>query len=431
MGGKERFWPVLISAGTYMAVFFGTFIILAMLLSASALIPKELLKRNMLSSASVLKENDDYYYELEGITGSRIDRYADAILLNIAWHFDQAKPLSSVMEASYYYVEDMPESDNLKVSVENDLPANRQYMRYWHGSAFIVRLMHLFTDIKGMYVFHAILLIVLTALLVYRLAAGGYGYAGMAVVLSLIGVGAWFVPFSLEYIWMFSVMLVISLLCVRMTVKHKEKYIPLLLMVSGIVAGYLDFLTTETLTFTVPLLLILYIRTKERRMDASDVRLTAVSSATWLAGYSFMWSGKWLLAKCILKTDVSRYVTEHIVHRLDGDVYSYSKPVIIVSSLLRNIKCIFPFEYGMTGVVIIMILLPAAAYRLYVYGNIKAADRKKVIIYLAMAMIPYLRYAVLHNHSFRHNLFTYRAQMATILALMFIAGEFTKERVKK
>ena len=38
-------------------------------------------------------------------------------------------------------------------------------------------------------------------------------------------------------------------------------------------------------------------------------------------------------------------------------------------------------------------------------------------------IIPYIRYIVLHNHSYVHSFFTYRAQMATIIAVVLIVGE--------
>ena len=41
------------------------------------------------------------------------------------------------------------------------------------------------------------------------------------------------------------------------------------------------------------------------------------------------------------------------------------------------------------------------------------------ILLLIIAMMPYLRYLILANHSFRHYMFTYRLQIITIIAVVW------------
>ncbi len=357
--------------------------------------------------------------------GSRIDRYADAILLNIAYHFDGSRPLSSVMEASFYENIDYFETTNFYESMEKDLPANKQYMRYWHGSAAIVRLMHLFTDIRGMYIFQAVVIAVLLAVLVFLLVRNGYRYAALAVMVALTGVAIWFVPFSLEYTWMFVVMLAASAAAVMLTVRNKDVYVPVLFLASGVVACYLDFLTTETVTLTAPLLLILYIRMQKRRADRSDIVLAAGSAVSWLLGFSLMWVSKWMLAHMILQKDVAPYVTANIADKLDGDINGLPSLVVMAAALVRNVRVIFPLEYGTAGIMIVAAAVIAAIWRLYVYGGGRQADIRAVLIYLCVGTVPYIRYIVLHNHSYKHYFFTYRAQAATLLALMFILDKYS------
>ena len=43
----------------------------------------------------------------------------------------------------------------------------------------------------------------------------------------------------------------------------------------------------------------------------------------------------------------------------------------------------------------------------------------------ALGTVPFLRYLVLANHSFLHAFFTYRAQLATLLAAALILAERT------
>ena len=62
-------------------VFAGTFVLLLLLLLGAALIPKSAIRSNMEKSSELLCENIVFYNLQENINGSKIDRYADSILL--------------------------------------------------------------------------------------------------------------------------------------------------------------------------------------------------------------------------------------------------------------------------------------------------------------------------------------------------------------
>ena len=109
------------------------------LLVLSAMIPKEYIRDNMLRSAEYLYESELFGDVIEGIDGSRIDRYADSILLNIAYHYDNDNPIRSVMLSAYYFTPFHEENENLLIAVRDDMGMNRQYLRYWHGSIEIGR----------------------------------------------------------------------------------------------------------------------------------------------------------------------------------------------------------------------------------------------------------------------------------------------------
>ncbi len=68
------------------AAFAVSALVLAAALIIVALIPQESIYENMLSSAEYLCEGEQFKDAVEGINGSCIDRYADSILLGIAWH---------------------------------------------------------------------------------------------------------------------------------------------------------------------------------------------------------------------------------------------------------------------------------------------------------------------------------------------------------
>lgn len=78
----------------------------------------------------------------------------------------------------------------------------------------------------------------------------------------------------------------------------------------------------------------------------------------------------------------------------------------------------------MAGAIAGFLLVLAAAYAGYVY-HVKSFDTRRILLLAVTALIPYVRYLVLHNHSYIHFFFTYRAQVATIMAIVLIISELT------
>ncbi len=205
----------------YITVFICTVVLLTALLSLSALIPKKFINNNIKISSEYLCEGKLFGEVVSGIEGSKVDRYADSILLGIAYQYDSGHPLSSIMESSYYHDSFKNENDNLYIAVTQGKEANQQYMRYWHGSIAIVRPLLTVMNIRQIYIFNFIvmmlLLIVLTVLLVRNRAY----IAAIGIVAGFVGTSSWFVTFSLEYTWMYLLMLVMSIILVLMINKQK------------------------------------------------------------------------------------------------------------------------------------------------------------------------------------------------------------------
>ena len=62
----------------------------------------------------------------------------------------------------------------------------------------------------------------------------------------------------------------------------------------------------------------------------------------------------------------------------------------------------------------------------------KKFSMKMILLCLLLGMVPYLRYIVLENHSYIHYFFTYRAQLITVIALLYVTYEFgVKNLIKR
>ncbi len=415
----------------YLVVFLGTVILLTGLLVLVAMIPQSAIKQNVLESAEFLCEEELFGTVIEGVEGSKIDHYADSILLAIAWQYDGEHPVKSVMTSSYYYTEYQNENKNLLDAVTNDLESNQQYLRYWHGSNAIVRPLLLILNIQQIYLLNGIVMAVLIIWLLGMFFRRKEYLPALAVLMGLVMTAFWFVPLSLEYTWTYLLMLIVSIVGVKLARLKKWNCMGMLFLLSGVITNFLDFLTTETLTLLVPLLLILWVDMHENRSQRTSHLFSKSVKAVvaWTCGYAGMWVMKWMMASILLQKNVMLYVTGHVKERIGGDIgvglWSY-----VTNAVWRNVKCLFPFEYGNVGLLAGIAILFLASYVGYVHQKNKI-NKERILLYMAIGMIPYIRYMIFHNHSYLHCFFTYRAQMATIMGVVMIVAELTEWRWNK
>lgn len=419
---------VVSHAGKLILVFAVTFCILLALLVGSAMIPRQNIHEHMLESAEFMVERPVAYLVLDFARSSKIDYYADCITLSIANYFDEKHPLESAMWAHYYGDNSNVMNEYLLESVQNDLAPNQEYLRYWHGSAALMRILHLFWNIRTIYIFHIILFVILIGAIVWLLIKNGYKGEAIAFIISLIIVAVWFVPLCLEYTYTFLCMLIAAFIGTWLATNEKNNLIVPFFLVTGMTTAFFDFLTTETLTLLVPLLFICRIQ-DAKKTDSNLWAECLKCCIVWGIGYLGMWVLKWITASIVLKIDVMPYVTDHVAERINGIVVSYPLTGnMYTDALVKNLRSLFPFEYGICGAALVMVfvfivILPVLTGKVILRNNI---NKSNVFLYAALGLVPYIRYLVLCNHSFVHFFFTYRAQAASILAICLVIFELVE-----
>ena len=399
-------------------------VMLALLLGAAA-IPREAIRERLRTSAEYLAARPVFFLALPGVEGSRIDRYADSILLGIAWQYDREALLPSVMQSAYYYTPYQNENDNLLEAVERDLAANQQYLRYWHGSNALVRPLLTVLSLREIYLLGGLALGLLALALVLTLLRGRAFWAAGGVIAGMGAACFWWAPLSLEYTWVCLLCLGFSLLVLRCERRGRRDRLPGLFLLSGLATSFLDFLTCETLTLLIPLLLLVRLQSEDARANPRRAALGA--ALAWCCGYGGMWALKWLLASLVLGQNVLPYVTGHVEERVAGALPWVRPGAALPGAILLNLLCLFPIGWGGGGLLAGLALILGALYRGYVYRR-PGWNRSLTAVYCALGLVPYVRYLVLHNHSLLHCFFTYRAQMATVLAAALILEELTERR---
>ena len=412
----------------YTGIFFITAFILCSCLMAAASIPKSVIEHNTASSAEFLAADPAvFHYQVENAPASIRDQYADANLLNIAYYFDSAHPLNSIVWDYYYWGEDLTANESFLEAVKENPAPNKEYLRYWHGSLAIVRPLLVFLRVDQIYLMHSAILIVLLAVLLYLLLKNKYRMEAAALTISLVIVNVWFVPLCLEYYWMFLVMFLGSIAAVGLAVNGKYEYLGSLFLITGIIAAFLDFLTVEIITALIPLLLILSIRRREGQAD-SAWKTTVKWLILWGIGFVGMWTSKWALAAVYTGQDIIPYLKDNTLLHL-GLTSHISRPELILRGWLRNFFALAPFEYGIYGsialflFILFFIVIPVWKNKVRIRNKI---DWNCVRLYLVIGAMPYIRYMLLPSHSSHHYFFMHRAQAVTVLALCFAVRELVE-----
>ena len=441
MTEKIKETSALKTAVRVILTFIFTAAVCMVLLFITALIPKERI-------ADSVKESADYFYEQELFPciidkqfNTRQDNYADSILVNIMYHISAENPMHSLIKAAYYN----PEMENVNVSLyesmQEDKEPNVEYSRYWHGGMVLLRPLFVFTGIEGARMLLGIALFALTAAVSIILWKKKERLLSVCYILANLIVQVWVCAFCVEYITTFLIMNAVILILLFLFYKRRsreefEKNSMYLMAAAGVCTCFFDFLTTETITITVPLLIILILKFHADELEdmKSEIIHLVRHGIIWGASYGGMFLLKWLIAAVVLGKAAFLGALTSAGERIGGTVRLGNTNLDpeadglqrFVGALASNQGCLFPFReimstaqgmFAFGGIVFLCFCI------IYLFRG-KNFSPKFIALCMLLSCVPYVRYIVIANHAYIHYFFTYRAQIVTIIALLFCTIEF-------
>lgn len=418
----------------YGLTFLTTLLICMTLLFLSCRIPQTAIAQNCRKAAEYFQEKKAKPLLKEGRYATCIDNYADCVLFDVIWNVDSDSSFRSMITAPYYRNEGESAADDYYASVFEGKKANAEYSRYWHGSQVFLRPLLLFTSIEGIRLLLFVLLLGLNGILLVLLLRQRYYRAALVYFLSLLLVQFWITAYALEYIMPFLVMTAVCITAMVLSKGHagEETVMTKLFVVSGAVTCFLDFLTTETLTFTVPLILYLLLQKEKGAVLRLRETLWQIVKwgMAWLCSYGLMFAVKWALVYCLAGNTALQNAVENAALKVNGMVTAdgtatgelLSDGQRMMMGLVRNLLCMFPVDADCSaGTVLLLsigvLLLTGAVFYLF---RLEKTDGGFCLILFLAALLPYVRYLFLSAHAYAHFFFTYRAQMATVMAALAI-----------
>lgn len=416
------------------AVFAAVLLALWAALVAAAAIPNERIYDNMYESALFFKDHAPYVNESQ----LRLvqDNYADVILLNVTWNIGN-DPFVSTLNSAYYDGDDGTTDNGENWGFYCTLagtPPNKDYSRYWHGMAALIRPFMLFTDIDGIKLIGTITAFVLLAVNTALLITKRQYFAAGALVAALMCVHVWNIGISLEY--QPAVLVTLALLPLYILFEKNDGALSILAVISGVMIAFFDFLTCETLTILIPLIIVFIMRKQDNRLPGfrGCFMLTMKCGTAWFLSYSGAYIVKWSAASLVTGENKFAVALTSVEERLIGEAEELAPVAQFFLAPLANISTLFGgYDRVSWGNIAVGLIISAVVLGsvFYLFRSSEKYDRNFSLMMLILGALPFVRFFVLNNHSYLHEFFTYRALASTILALFAMLWYSLEFRPKK
>lgn len=421
---EEKINPLIYLKSFFMIVLLG---VIALVITTY--LPDEKVKENSKQAAKTFKETTAIFPEIEiGRTYTTVDHYADSIWLSIIYSLDKNDPLASIMKASYHHDQNKTITTNFLELTTGEAKAETEYVRYWHGSIVWIKPLLMFFSLEQIYQISSIIVWGLLILLLILLAKVDWK-AVIAFILAIMMIAFFVVPQCLEYTGVFVLTFLVSILVL---VKDKGKNAPMyhLFFITGALTCYFDFLTVEMLTILLPLTLILIKRNKQNQIVTTKDTLKFIftSLILWLIAYAGMYLAKWVLASIILNKNCIIEAIQDANIRINGEVRYLEKSEMWLQAIKRNFDTLNPIFF-MRKKYYLYAMLPIIWIGILLINRHQGKKTSYLVSMSILALMPYLRYIALRNHSCYHFMFTFRLQLVTIIiVILFALQMFTKNK---
>lgn len=185
---------------------------------------------------------------------------------------------------------------------------------------------------------------------------------------------------------------------------------PAFFILLGILTNYFDLLTFPLVALGFPITLLLALRLKTGDSFLRLFMTTALCGIGWALGYAGMWAFKWVLVDMITDYSTIWGLMTQIFLRTSDNGGDFSR----IGVVMRNLNVILAKKsylllIGITGVIT---LIPAAKMLIRRDARFDA----RALMLLVVAMVPFVWYMVMSNHSFDHTYYTYRNVTMTAMA---------------
>lgn len=378
---------------------------------SSSWLPDKSIKRHIAESAPVIAAEGLYPRLFNDMEQYRMDNFTDALMMNQIYNIDRKHPVKAAMKMirSSEQGRDWDQPGLLVRRVNGETLEEQHYSRYWHGGSFLYRPLFMLMDWATLryvlFIVSSILLLLLAC--AYEQKVGWLKtlalFAGFLLTYGVV------TQFSMQFFPVLALTVIGSLLVIK---GDASKGFGLLFFIIGSLTCYFDLLTTPLLTLGIPLAVMLSLQPAEGFSLKKGLIEIGRLVLLWGLGFALTFVTKWALATLILGQNIFVDAYNVGLYRMEADEFTRWDAVV------KNVEML---NWWMVGIMAVAILV----FSLFRRGKF---SYKKILLFLIIALMPFVWYLILSNHSYLHWWFTFRLQAVTVVCLMLMV---TDAKVKK
>ncbi|MBS7007132.1 hypothetical protein [Anaerostipes sp.] len=386
------------------------------------MLPEDIMKKHIAGDIDQLVEEKEWPEYVQGYLCTRKDNFTDALMLNMATQQQDKQDLAikRAMRSNLpTYIPEYTQTVSLKKQIENKEKGDHTlYYRYWHGYQIFLKLLLMVLTYSQIIHLNGVVLLFLFLLILIKMRKKGIEVKYIiSFVFSILLLVPSVIVMNIQYTTMFYIQF-ISILALLKCEKRNIFYI---FFITGMATSFFDLLTTPILSLGIPLLFmgLINLELKGIKYLINIIQNTLL----WAAGYGLTWMSKWLIASIILRENVFANAIEKIFLRTSSNITDGSN--IAYLDILQKLSSVYGKKLGLIILLVMLALLLLGCISGLVKRNIN------IIPLLLIAVMPFVWFYVLKNHSYIHLWFTFRNLEITYLGIfmIFIQGFWTRRTI--
>lgn len=401
-------------AGLILTFLIGIFL-MVLSMTIVYMLPENRMKQHIKQDVNQLVKEKEWPELIPGYLCTRKDNYTDSLMLNMATQERDKKDLAirRAMRSNLpTYSPQYTQTVSLKKQLENRKDgSNASYYRYWHGYQVVLKpLLMILTYSQILYLNGAVLLFLFLLILLLMRKKG----IDLKYILSFVFSILLLIPPIIVMNIQYSIIFFISCIAVLALLKEKGEKVIYIFLITGMLTSFFDLLTTPILSLGIPLLFLGLIN--KNMKGIVYIKNIIQNSLIWAVGYALTWASKWLIASVVLRENVFANALEKMFVRTSSKTTDGSG--ITFLDLIKKFSLIYGEELGKIILVFIMIL--------FLVGCVMGIYKKNtnMVPLLFIAIMPFVWFFCLKNHSFIHLWFTFRNLELSYFAviILFVQG---------
>lgn len=376
------------------------------------LLPVEKMQTNMKASLTEFMAEGENPFLIEGLKGSSLDNYTDAIMLGSAvYKTDMPFWQNAIRVPRSSDVEGMPMESLNDYLTSKESSQESEYARYWHGYLLYLKPLLLFLNYIQIRIVNGCIQLSLVIWILYEFIRQGMKRGAIAYVLAILSMFPVVFPYSLQFSSVFYIGNIALLIVLKKYKKweNEEKYF-YFFQIIGMCTSFFDFLTFPLFTFGIPMALcMVLLQNKKLKVR---VLFLIKNGLAWGAGYILMWMGKWFAGSLITGENLWTNALGTVATRVSSEAYGENAGRLW--AILRN-GYIYFNKAGIIFAVLIFLWLGINLWKCH-----EKFAWLKISPLIAVACMPLLWYLIASNHSYVHYWYTFRALAVSVFALTLI-----------